>query len=84
MIVVRVELWSAVTGRKTELARMHICNVGGTNTRGDYEAVAFRGRDAETLNKLVPQRCGEVKNYPRLAMHVWTLVGRALKSMGYD
>ena len=35
MIIVRVELHSARTGEVTELARMHISNIGGTNTLRD-------------------------------------------------
>lgn len=84
MIVVRVELWSAITGEKTELARMHICNTGGgTRERGDYQATAFRGRDSAALDRRVPQRTGAVLAYPRLKLHVWNLVARALSGMGY-
>ena len=36
MIVVRVELHSAITGQVSELARMNIANIGGTQTKGDY------------------------------------------------
>lgn len=83
MIVVKVELHSAVTGKVTELARMIIANVGGTSTRGDYRCVSFTGRSKEALDKQVPNRTGSVKNYPRLSLHVWHLVSRALTSMGY-
>ncbi len=83
MIVVRVELWSARTGEKTELARMHISNVGGTTERGDYRADALRGRSEEALSKGVVQRSGTVRDYPRLAIHIWNLVARALKAMEY-
>lgn len=84
MIVVRVELWSAITGNVTELARAHISNTGGTSTLGNYDVVSFRGRDRDTLNRLTPQRKGCVQAYPRLALRVWNLVARALKSMRYD
>lgn len=83
MIIVRVELHSAVTRKVTELARMHICNEGGTNTRGDYSVTTLRGRDAEALDKHTPQRTGHVRNYPRLSIHVWHLVARALVAMNY-
>lgn len=83
MIVVRVELHSAITGQVTELARAHICNVGGTATKGDYDVMTLRGRDKVALDKGTSQRHGEVRNYPRLAVHVWHLVARALISMGY-
>jgi hypothetical protein len=84
MIVVRVELWSAITGKKSELARMHICNVGGTVKRGNYSARTFHGRSAAYLDKGRVARTGEVKDYPRLAVHVWNLVRRALEAMKYD
>lgn len=84
MIVVRVELHSAaITGRVTELARAQICNVGGTVTKGDYKAVTLRGRDKAALDRGSVQRSGEVRKYPRLSIHVWHLVARALVSMGY-
>ena len=69
MIVVRVELWSAITGKKTEIARMHISNTGaGSNRRCDYTGESFVGRDSTA---------------PRLDLHVWNLVTRMLTSMGY-
>lgn len=83
MIVIRVELWSAVTGEKTEIARAHICNTGGTLKHGDYQAETYRGRSARTLSHLMVQRQGTVRNHPRLSQHVWNLVAKALKSMGY-
>lgn len=83
MIVVRVELHSAITGKVSELARMHICNVGGTATKGDYHCETLRGRSKADLDKRVQQRVGNVMNYPRLAIHVWHLVARSLVAMGY-
>lgn len=83
MIVVKVELHSAITGKVSELARMHISNVGGTKDRGDYSVQTLRGRSKEDLDKRIVNRKGGVTNYPRLAIHVWHLIGRALKSVGY-
>lgn len=84
MIVVRVELHSAVTGRVSELARMHICNDGaGTATKGDYTAETLRGRSKDDLDRRRVQRSGRVLNYPRLSIHVWHLVARSLVAMGY-
>ena len=83
MIVVKVELHSAITGRISEIARMNICNVGGTNTKGDYHCETLRGRSTEAFARRSVQRTGGVKNYPRLAIHVWHLVARSLASMGY-
>lgn len=83
MIVVRVELHSAITGQVSELARMHIANVGGTATKGDYQVTTLRGRDKTALDRNQGQRGGFVRNYPRLAIHVWHLVARALIAMDY-
>lgn len=83
MIVVRVELHSAITRKVTEIARMRICNVGGTVDLGDYSAEALRGRSREHLDRGQVQRAGKVSGYPRLRLHVWHLVARALVATGY-
>ena len=83
MLIVRVELHSAITGKRTEIARMHICNRGGTETRGDYGCTALRGRSARDFDVFMAQRRGRIENYPRLAVHVWNLVAHALKAMNY-
>ncbi len=83
MIVVRVELHSAINGKVTEIARAHISNIGGTKTNGDYSVKTFRGRKAQELNRRTPSRSAIVQNYPRLSVHVWHLVARALIAMGY-
>jgi hypothetical protein len=89
MIVVRVELWSAVTGQVSELARMTIDNLGTTanGQHADYRARSYRGRDAATLHRAmlsgVAQREGRVNRHARLRLHVWHLVGRALEAVGY-
>jgi hypothetical protein len=89
MIVVRVELWSAVNGRVTELARLAIDNQGVSDNmqRGDYRVRTYRGRDKEALDAAMLNnsitRQGKVENHKRLALHVWHLVGKALASMGY-
>jgi hypothetical protein len=83
LIIVRVELQSAITGQVTELARAHIANVGGTHASGNYFCETLRGRNRDALDKNIRQRSGSVKDYPRLAIHVWHLVARALVAMGY-
>lgn len=83
MIIVRVELHSAVTRRVTELARMKICNIGGTATRGDYSGEVFRGRSKEALDRETVLKSTEVMNHPRLDQHVWNLVTRMLVNLGY-
>jgi hypothetical protein len=87
MIIVRVELWSARTGRITELARMGIDNIGGTLEKRDYNVRTWRGRSAASLNKSMlaetTTRKGKVVGHNSEAVHIWYLVGKALKSMGY-
>ena len=86
MIVVRVELHSAITGKVTELARMVIYNLGdhpASPRRGNYGVTTFRGRTKEDLDKKISSRKGVIDNYPRLSLHVWHLVERALQSVGY-
>jgi hypothetical protein len=84
MIVVRVELHSAITHKVTELARMHISNIGGTDDLGDYDVKTLRGRSREALDKGIVNRTGNVTRYPRLAIHVWHLVHDALKAVNYN
>lgn len=77
MILVRVELHSAQTGRVTELGRMKLCNQGGRfdDTRGNYSVEVMR---RGTLD--VVQRRGEVRDYPRKSYSIWRLVMLALQS----
>lgn len=93
MIVVTVTLHSAIDGRKEVLAESIIYNDGsGTRTKGNYEAMAIRkgidfrddkGKEAGWLQKHIIRK-GQVKGYNRVSDHVWNLVAKALKSMGYD
>lgn len=87
MIVVKIELHSAITGKVTELAKAIICNVGGTRTKGNYEARAYRKgapmpRTSEELNSKAI-RSGRVEGHQRLAKSVWVLVRKALEAMDY-
>lgn len=83
MIIVRVELHSAITGKVTELARAHICNTGGTETAGDYDVRTLTGRSASALDQGLVNRKGKVFGHARLKLHVWHLVAKALAAMGY-
>lgn len=84
MLVVRVELHSAITGKITEIGRMIIANdATGTRTRGNYQTRVFKGRSTSQLDMGVVQRRGGVFNWPRQARHVWNLVSAALTQMGY-
>lgn len=77
MIIVRVELLSAVTGKTTSLGCMHICNDGtGSETSGHY--------DVRTIsNKGYLGRSGRVERYPHKAVAIWNLVRRACEAAGY-
>jgi len=79
MIVVKVELHSAITGRVSEIARAEICNVGGTRDSGEYEA-DLKWRNSEFGSWLSLARKGRVRGYPRLSSNIWVLVMRALRS----
>lgn len=90
MIVVRVELHSAITGEQTELARMVIDNIGGTQQIRNYRARTLRGRSREALDRAMRlmgagqvQREGRVLGHPSQREHVWNLVQKALSNMGY-
>lgn len=83
MIVIRLELHSAITGAVTELARLDIDNIGGTRNSGDYRCRVMRGRDKDTLSKRIVQREAKVLGHPRLSQHVWYLVAKALKALQY-
>ena len=87
MIVVKVELWSAVNGQVTELARMTIDNIGGDQNHGDYRVRTLRGRSAEALHRAMltngVQREGKVLRHARLREHVWNLVAKGLSGLGY-
>lgn len=88
MIVIRVELWSAVTGAKTELARMAISNDGSSGgQRRNYEGEAFTGRSLAALDRAMVKgtvtRRGKVENHDAPGLHVWNLVAKMLRSMGY-
>lgn len=84
MIIVRVELVSAITGQTTELARMQITNDGtGSATQGSYGGMTFRGRSKPALDQRSVSRQGRVEGFPRKSTHVWSLVARMLANMGY-
>lgn len=87
MIIVKVELHSAITGDRTELARMMIDNIGGDMKRRDYRARTYRGRSGTALDKAMlagaTTREGRVLGHRALDLHVWHLVSKALTGMGY-
>lgn len=80
MIVVRVELHSAITGKVKEIGRMIIANEGvnETGSQGDYSGKVMRKPNFETVI-----RHGAVFKHQRLALPVWVLVRKMLENMGY-
>jgi len=91
MLVVKIEIHGAVSGRVSEIGRMLIGNVSSSyGKRGDYAVKVLRRRKqvlGPTDPKVMGQwktakvtRTGEVLNYPRLSYNVWRLVSRALLS----
>lgn len=87
MIVVKIELHSAVSGEVSEIGRMYIANDGEKSvqdpTKGDYLVkVCRRGSPGITdfYTKKRGERLGSVKDYPRLSYNVWRLIMRALRS----
>lgn len=86
MLVVSVDLISARTGEKKNLGKVIIANDGtGTDARGNYFIRALRaGTSLVGWHNKKPTRVGSVVNYPRNKESVWTLVTRALVSLGYE
>lgn len=85
MLVVKIELHSAIDGHVEEIGRMYVANTGGTHERGDYTAAVCRRRDYRLPYPLRPYgpkstRTGEVKDYPRLSYNVWRLTSRAVRA----
>lgn len=92
MIVVRIELHSAITGKITEIARAIIYNDERKNPthnplRGNYVAFTAPGVTKEHMipPAIYRRRKHEVfvLNYARKSKHVWHLVARALNTMGF-
>lgn len=84
MLIVKVELHSAITGDVTEIARMMICNDGtGSGKYGNYIGTVYRGRSKEHFDKKTVMRVKNIFNWPRLDFHVWNLVSKMLNEMGY-
>lgn len=81
MLVIKIELHSAVTGAVTELGRTYIANVGGTHERGEYDVKVCRKNKLDYIAASKnPLRKGHVYDYPRNSYNVWRLVARALLS----
>ena len=83
MIVVKVELHSAVTKKITLLGQAIIDNIGTTpdGKKGDYR-VRVGSKNKLELDQVATEylREGKIKDFPRLSYNIWRLVIRALKS----
>lgn len=81
MIVVRIELHSATSGKITEIGRMHISNDGtlsNTSSKGNYKIdLLRRGSKVRILKR------GSVLNHLRKSKSIWALVSKALKAVGF-
>lgn len=85
MLVIKIELHSAITGEVSEIGRMIIANDG----KGDYDVghydvrVARKGVSDNVKVYHAPQRKGRVENHRRNSNSVWVLVAKALASVGF-
>lgn len=83
MLVVKIELWSAVTGQASEIGRMYIGNDGtGGQSKGNYDVKVARKGSFEygSWEEIKTVRTGRVEDYPRLSYNVWRLITRCLKA----
>ena len=80
MIVIKIELHSAITKRVTLLGKMHICNDGTSKDPkiGHYLGGIFRNGSDKTFI-----RRGSVEGWRRKDRTVWELLFAMLKSMDY-
>ena len=86
MIVVKVELIPMGIGEPQEIGRLVITNDGsqGNGDIGDY-VVKLGRRGQMNSNDIYrkPQREGDVKGHRRKALPIWSLVVKALASVGF-
>ncbi len=80
MIIVRVELHSAITGKARELARMVIAN-DGSSTDPRIGNCTAQVRHAPKFQSQT--RAAGLAGYRRLNRPVWDLVALMLTKMGY-
>ncbi|WP_066546807.1 hypothetical protein [Sphingomonas sp. CCH15-F11] len=88
MIVVPIQLYSAVTGEVENLGTIVIDNIGGTRARGDYRVRAYAKGAAEAgflhmVSRARPIREGRVFGHRRQAEPVGNLIAKAMKELGY-
>lgn len=83
MLVLKLELHSAITHEISEIGRAIIYNdETGTNEIGNYKAVILEpgNQDMSLDSRLDAPYHGEVKGYYRAEPNVWKLIKQALVS----
>ncbi|TIN00992.1 MAG: hypothetical protein E5Y34_11085 [Mesorhizobium sp.] len=80
MIIVTVELHSAITGQRTKIGEMLISNTGESTDAnvGDYTGAVMRKPNFRSVTKH-----GTIKGHRRHDQPVWNLVRKMLASMAY-
>jgi hypothetical protein len=77
MIIVKIELLSAIDNSISEIGRMYITNDGtGTSESGNYHCKIMRR--GETSQSGGIWKLGHVNNHHRKSLSIWTLVVKAL------
>lgn len=75
MLVIRIELHSAVTGRITTIATGKIVNTGtGSSTQGNYR-IELRDAAGRVWKR------GHIEGFPRKRLLAWDLFYRALQKL---
>lgn len=90
MIVVDIDLRSAVTGQRSTLNTLIVDNIGGTGSKGNYRCRMYRKgeraryhNDWEMAGHAKPIREARVEGHSRLAEPVGNLIAKALTALGY-
>lgn len=89
MIVVRIELHSAITGDTIDLGSIIIDNLTGGGPRADYRCRAYQKGKFEKYGRRTPIHCkpireAQILNHARLKEPVQNLVAKSLKVLGYE
>lgn len=75
MLIIKIELHSAITHKVTEIGRMAVRNDGGDGTRDNYGAAICKPGSQDYDNA---SHRGYVKEHLRGPQHVWSLVYQAI------
>jgi hypothetical protein len=77
MIVVKIELHSAIDHTVSEIGRMYIVNTGnGTQEYGDYHTQIMR-KGVQSQSGAI-WKIGYVRGHARKRLSVWTLIVKAI------